>query len=208
MAHQVRFDLGISEAEISSEEAAVLARWLAAQGARPALALNEKLTTAIEAPELVPIGLSAMEITATRQALESNDLRELPGLETLLRTLSSPVSPGPTRKASEIYVVQIASFGGPKLGFEHDPEGAWTDNSVYFDRDEAEREARLLETAQLVNEADEPIEGVVTTTRVITIEDVDAEFGPARVDLIMTAFRRRLSELWKELRDAGEEHSS
>jgi len=84
-----------------------------------------------------------------------------------------------------------------KIGLESDPEGAWIDHSVYLDRTEAETVAQAAETAPIVNAAGDDItREVVTTARVITVEELGAEFGKDRVYLLMTMFRGRLNELW------------
>jgi hypothetical protein len=59
--------------------------------------------------------------------------------------------------------VQVAQLIGPKLGAEDDPEGAWIDDSVFFDRDEAEAQKKLHETSRYIDDDGRDISAEVTT---------------------------------------------
>jgi hypothetical protein len=108
------------------------------------------------------------------------------------------------KPASEVYIVQVATIGGPKLGLPEDPAGAWIDHDVYFDREEAEQRARLHETSQPVDMSGRDITGeVVTVARVITGKELEQEFGADRLGQFLTVFRERLTKLMDE-----EEHQS
>jgi hypothetical protein len=106
------------------------------------------------------------------------------------------VSPlGSVRKGSDIYVLQAAQLGS-ELGFPEDPEGAWVDIDVFFDRGEAERFAQLYETAPIQDaEGRDITREVVTMARVVTMDEVGAEFGEDRQRLIVTMFRDRMNAL-------------
>jgi hypothetical protein len=104
----------------------------------------------------------------------------------------------------EIFIVQIATLGGGKLGTPDDPEGAWTDNDVYFDRAAAEAQARLHETLPISDAAGKDItREVVTTARVITMRQLKEEFGDDRMHVVLTTFRSRIAELMEARRQAA-----
>ena len=110
---------------------------------------------------------------------------------------------GPSKQGSEIFVLQVARIAGTKLGFAEDPEGAWVDHDVYFDRAEAEAMARVHETAPVENaEGHDITDKVITATRVVTMDELRAEFGDQRVDQVTTMFRGRFSELFDSERAA------
>jgi hypothetical protein len=73
---------------------------------------------------------------------------------------------GQSKPASEVFIVQVATIGGPKLGLPEDPAGAWIDHEVYFDREEAEQRARLHETSQQVDLSGRDITSEVVTALV------------------------------------------
>jgi hypothetical protein len=101
-----------------------------------------------------------------------------------------------------VYIVQVAQLGGTKLGFEDDPEGAWIDHDVFLDREEAERVARIHETAPLVDEEGRDVTAErITIARVVTGKELGDEFGAGRVNQMLTIFRQRLTEL---MADAGD----
>ena len=106
---------------------------------------------------------------------------------------------GRSKPASEVFIVQVATIGGPKLGQPEDPAGAWIDHEVYFDREKAEERARLHETSQQVDQSGRDITGeVVTAARVITGEELEQEFGAERLGQFLTGYRDRLTELMAE----------
>jgi hypothetical protein len=186
--------------QISADDAEVLAGWLGTVRTSPAVAARGTILAAVATGDEPPLRLSAMELMAIRKVLmDVNDLETLPDLLQLRTALESPPTPGRTRNASEILVVQVATFGGPKLGFEDDPEGGWTDHNVHVDRDSAETEMHELQRDVWVDESGDPREGVVTTVRIATIEEIAAELGDERVNRIMTVFRERLSEIWDDV---------
>jgi hypothetical protein len=115
--------------------------------------------------------------------------------------------PGPIWKSSEIFVLQIARFGGEmKLGLHTDPEGAWIDHDVFLDRAEAEDAARMHESLPVLDSARDDVTGdVVTAARVITVEELEFEFGPGRALLLTTMFQTRFRELWAQLREGSSE---
>jgi hypothetical protein len=104
----------------------------------------------------------------------------------------------------EIFVVQIAKLGGTKLGLPDQPEGAWTDNEVFLDRSEAEAEARLYETLPLHDEAGKDLSAdVLTIARVVTIQELQEEFGDDRMYTVMTMFSGRITELLEARRTSS-----
>ena len=108
-----------------------------------------------------------------------------------------------SRPTSEIFVLQIAQIGGAKLGRPEDPEGAWIDHDVFFDRDDADERARLHETASIQDAEGNDINAeVVTAVRVVTVDEIRAEFGEDREHQIMTEFRERIAELMDEVERA------
>jgi hypothetical protein len=101
-----------------------------------------------------------------------------------------------------VYVLQVAQIGGAKLGFEDDPEGTWVDHNVFLDRDLAEAEARLHETAPVIDAGGQDISSKVTTVaRVITYDELVKEFGDDRGHVLLTMFRERFSQLFDALPD-------
>jgi hypothetical protein len=101
-----------------------------------------------------------------------------------------------------VYVLQVATIGGIKLGFEYEPAGAWIDHDVYLDREEAEERARLHETLPVIDSSGNDITSHVTTVaRVITFDQLKDEFGDDRGYLVTTMFNKRLSELFADLPD-------
>jgi hypothetical protein len=185
--------------ELTSNDAEVLAGRLKPLGTRPAIAIRDKLLAAIAADtEAEIVLLGAMEMMAIREALGDIDLADAPTLETLRFTLANPPAPRPPRAASDIFVVQIASFGGPKFGLEEEAEGAWIDHNVHFRGTDADDEARIIETAEFVDKSDALVDGMVMTARVVSMEEIESEFGVERVHRIMAMFSDRLSELWKQ----------
>jgi hypothetical protein len=177
----------------------MLAGWLRTLNTPPALAAADTILAAVAAGDESPLRLSAMELMAIGEVLAGvDDLETLPDLVQLHIALKSPPPPGRTRKGSDILVVQVATFGGPKVGFDDDPEGAWTDHNVHVDRDAAEAEMSELERAVWVDESGNPREGVITAVRIATIEEITAELGEDRVNRIMTAFQERFSEIWDD----------
>jgi hypothetical protein len=110
---------------------------------------------------------------------------------------------GSSRRRSEIFILQVAQIGGAKLGFAEDPEGAWVDHDVYFDRAEADAVAKIHETAPVESAEGHDITGeVVTVARVVTMDELRAEFGDQRVNQVTTMFRGRFSELFGPAREA------
>jgi hypothetical protein len=96
---------------------------------------------------------------------------------------------------SRIFIVQYSSIGGPKFGFEDDPEGVWVDHEVFGDRADAEAEARTLEEAGLVDAGGKDITGVVRIVRVITLDEYGREVSSKRLGRFLTSERSRLAEL-------------
>jgi hypothetical protein len=111
---------------------------------------------------------------------------------------------GPVRKSSEIFVLQVARFGGElKLGLHTDPEGAWIDHDVFLDRAEAEEAARRHENVQALDAVWDGVSSdVVNAARVVSLEEVEVEFGQDRARLLTTMFQSRLRELWSQLHDS------
>jgi hypothetical protein len=109
------------------------------------------------------------------------------------------MSGGRSKPADQVFIVQVATIGGPQLGLPGDPAGAWIDHEVYFDRAKAEEQARLHETSTAVDESGRDITGeVVTVARVITGKELEEEFGAERLGQFLTIYRDRLTELMDE----------
>jgi hypothetical protein len=99
-----------------------------------------------------------------------------------------------------VYVLQVAQLGGPGLGAEDDPEGAWIDHDVFLDRDLAEAEAKLHETGQWFDDDGRDISAdIATVARVITFTELEQEFGADRMHRARTMFNDRIVALMKDL---------
>src|SRR5215471_5789134 len=97
-------------------------------------------------------------------------------------------------------LLQVAQLGGPNIGFEWDPEGAWVDQDVFLDRDEAEARANLHETSRYVDKDGRDISQEVTTVaRVITFAERVQEFGEDRGLHVTTTFNKRIAALFAAL---------